>query len=237
MQNSAQTSNYQANQDELVALYSGPEADCLQAWREKRPQAGAVQDGRPFVCAGRWALLRKQGWLPPDTYPNLCDWIPGSPGGSPLKACLYLPFFFLHIPPSPMKCESSGAWTSWTTHPCFPLLIPAIRELWSFPSLCISTLLPTLRPGQPGWPTLCSSLGKVSAPLWGGSPSHWSPPVRPSDWHWPQSLRLQCGRPGFDPWVGKIPWRRERLSTSVFWPGEFHGLYSPWGLKELDRTK
>ena len=21
---------------------------------------------------------------------------------------------------------------------------------------------------------------------------------------------LQCGRPGFDPWVGKIPWRRER---------------------------
>ena len=35
----------------------------------------------------------------------------------------------------------------------------------------------------------------------------------------------------FDPWVGKIPWRRERLSTPVFWPGEFHGLYSPWGHK------
>ena len=27
---------------------------------------------------------------------------------------------------------------------------------------------------------------------------------------------LQCGRPEFDPWVGKIPWRRERLLTSVF---------------------
>ena len=26
--------------------------------------------------------------------------------------------------------------------------------------------------------------------------------------------------------VGKIPWRRERLPTPVFWPGEFHGLYS-----------
>ena len=24
---------------------------------------------------------------------------------------------------------------------------------------------------------------------------------------------------------GKIPWRRERLPTPVFWPGEFHGLY------------
>ena len=35
---------------------------------------------------------------------------------------------------------------------------------------------------------------------------------------------LQCRRPGFDPWVGKIPWRRERLPTPVFWPGEFHGV-------------
>ena len=38
-------------------------------------------------------------------------------------------------------------------------------------------------------------------------------------------------------WVGKIPWRRERLPTPVFWPGEFHGLHSPWGRKELDTTE
>jgi len=38
---------------------------------------------------------------------------------------------------------------------------------------------------------------------------------------------LQHGRLGFDPRVGKISWRRERLPTPVFWPGEFHGLYSP----------
>ena len=30
---------------------------------------------------------------------------------------------------------------------------------------------------------------------------------------------LQCRRPLFDLWAGKIPWRRERLSTPVFWPG------------------
>ena len=30
--------------------------------------------------------------------------------------------------------------------------------------------------------------------------------------------------PGFNLWVGKILWRKERLSTPVFWPGEFHGL-------------
>ena len=37
--------------------------------------------------------------------------------------------------------------------------------------------------------------------------------------------------------VGKIPWRRESLPTPVFWPGEFHGLYSPWGHKESDKTE
>ena len=38
-------------------------------------------------------------------------------------------------------------------------------------------------------------------------------------------------RPGFDPRAGKIPWRREKLPTPVFWPGEFHGLCSPGGCK------
>ena len=38
-------------------------------------------------------------------------------------------------------------------------------------------------------------------------------------------------------WVGKIPWRRERLPTPVVWPGEFHGLYSPWACKESDTTE
>ena len=39
-----------------------------------------------------------------------------------------------------------------------------------------------------------------------------------SPW-WFKQLRIrpQLGRPGFDPWVGKIPWRREQLPTLVFW--------------------
>ena len=36
-------------------------------------------------------------------------------------------------------------------------------------------------------------------------------------------------------WVVKIPWRRERLPTPVFWPGEFHGLVH--GVAELDKTE
>ena len=43
--------------------------------------------------------------------------------------------------------------------------------------------------------------------------------------------------PGFNPWVGKILWRREMLPTSVFWPRQFHGPYNSWGRKELDTTE
>ena len=43
--------------------------------------------------------------------------------------------------------------------------------------------------------------------------------------------------PWFDSWVGKIRWRRKKLPTPVFWPGELRGLYSPWGSKELDTTE
>ena len=51
-----------------------------------------------------------------------------------------------------------------------------------------------------------------------------------------------CRRPGFDPWVRKIPWRWEWLPTQVVLPGEFHGQrrladYGPWGCKELDTTE
>ena len=38
--------------------------------------------------------------------------------------------------------------------------------------------------------------------------------------------------------VGKIPWRRERVPTPLFWPGEFPGLYSLWGgARKSDTTE
>ena len=44
----------------------------------------------------------------------------------------------------------------------------------------------------------------------------------------------QFRRHRLDPWVGKIPWRREWLSTPIFLPGKSHGQrslvgYSLWG--------
>ena len=48
---------------------------------------------------------------------------------------------------------------------------------------------------------------------------------------------LQCKRPGFDPWVGKISWRREWQPTLVFLPAESHRQRSPWVRKESDTTE
>ena len=47
---------------------------------------------------------------------------------------------------------------------------------------------------------------------------------------------------GFDPWVGKIPWRRAWQPTTVFLSGESHGqrsleVYSPCIRKESDMTE
>ena len=47
---------------------------------------------------------------------------------------------------------------------------------------------------------------------------------------------------GFDPWVGKNPWRRAWQPTPVFLPGESHGQmslvgYNPQDHKELDTTE
>ena len=52
----------------------------------------------------------------------------------------------------------------------------------------------------------------------------------------------KCKRHGFDPWVGKIPWRRAWQPTPVFLPGESHGQgslmgYGPEGCKGLDMTE
>ena len=92
-----------------------------------------------------------------------------------------------------------------------------------------SGLVPVLRNKDPG-----SSPGSgrfpregICYPLWYSWASLVAQLVKnpPAMWEtWVRSL------------VGKIPWRRESLPTQVFWPGEFHGLYSPWGHKESDMT-
>ena len=52
----------------------------------------------------------------------------------------------------------------------------------------------------------------------------------------------RCKRLRFNPWVGKIPWRKKQKPTPVFLPGKFRGQrslagYSPRGHKESDTTE
>ena len=49
-------------------------------------------------------------------------------------------------------------------------------------------------------------------------------------------------RSGFNPWVRKIPWRREWQPTPVFLSGKSHGQrilvgYNPWSLKRVGHDK
>ena len=52
----------------------------------------------------------------------------------------------------------------------------------------------------------------------------------------------RCKRSEFNPWIGRIPWRRKWHPSLVFLPGESHGQrnlvgYSPWGCKESNTTE
>ena len=46
----------------------------------------------------------------------------------------------------------------------------------------------------------------------------------------------------WETWVQSLGWKDspgegKRLPTPVFWPREYHGLYSPWGCTEPDTAK
>ena len=63
-------------------------------------------------------------------------------------------------------------------------------------------------------------------------------------YNFPGKLQMvkNSSRPGFDPWVRKIPWRREWLTPSELFPGVFYGQrslesYSPWGHKGSAMTE
>ena len=129
-------------------------------------------------------------------------------------------------------------------------------------ALCICVSRQWIQPELDGWPpsldentsmkpVLCCCIHRpTSAPC-----CKWCSSVVQYYW-WPiDSLGLLGGsvvknspahvedaRDRFDPWVGKIPWRRRWQPTSVFLPGKSHGQrslvgYSPWSCKVLDMTE
>ena len=85
-----------------------------------------------------------------------------------------------------------------------------------------------------GKESACNAGGRLSIPGSGRSPgegqaTHSSILGFPWWLSW-QRIHPQCGRPGFDPWVGKIPWRRAWQPSPVFLPGESPWMEQPGGL-------
>ena len=122
-------------------------------------------------------------------------------------------------------------------------------------STCILSILPTSQthpPPPPQLPPCCYQMlqilpTRLCVPLLRGHQSwalFWPVQVFSGGSSGKESL-CQCRRHkrlGFDPWVGKIPWRRAWQPTPAFLPGEFHGQrslvgYSPWSHKESDITE
>ena len=105
-----------------------------------------------------------------------------------------------------MDCIAHGVAKSWTRLSDFHF------HLAGFPSGLVGKES-ACNAGDPGLiPGLCSSPGEgIGYPL---------------QYSWASLVaQLVKNSPAvFDPWIGKIPGRRKRLPTSVFWPGEFHGL-------------
>ena len=75
-------------------------------------------------------------------------------------------------------------------------------------------------PCNAGEPSLITGLGRSTGEGIGYPLQH--------SWASLVAQLVKRGRPAFHPWVGKVPGIKERLPTPVFWPGEFHGLHSPW---------
>ena len=74
--------------------------------------------------------------------------------------------------------------------------------------------------------SLLFSLFFISGTLLDVGPFGWSVFQGSHSGKEPASQCRRCKSRGFDPWVGKIPWRRAWQPTPVFYPGESHGQKS-----------
>ena len=107
------------------------------------------------------------------------------------------------------------------SHPVFHAVLLGPSQFWGFPD------------GSVGKESTCKAGDPGSVP--GSGRSTGERIGYPFQYSW-SSLVAQMVKnlPTIpETWVRSMhwedPWRRERLPNPVFWPAEFHGLYSPWG--------
>ena len=90
-----------------------------------------------------------------------------------------------------------------------------MRFRWDLPSLFLS------------WWISLSVTWETEGPWWGGNRLFGASLVAQM-----VKSHVQCRRPDFDTWIGKIPWRRAWHPTPVFLPREFHGQRSLCGVAQ-----
>ena len=94
--------------------------------------------------------------------------------------------------------------------------------------------------GFPGKESLCNAGDSGSIPGSGRSPGEGI--GYPLPYSWASLVAQLVNNPPavWETWVQSLGWedlwKREWLPTPIFWPGEFHGLYSQEDHKELDTT-
>ena len=89
-----------------------------------------------------------------------------------------------------------------------------------------------------GRPGVLQSMGSQVGHNWWLNWTDWKFILGLSWWLSGREFACQYRRQGFDPWVGKIPWRRKWKPISVILPGKPHGQgslvgYNPWGCKRV----
>ena len=159
-----------------------------------------------------------------------------------------------------LSCPKAlGIFLAQGSNPC-PLHCRQILNHWTTREAQGGFLLkvPQNHPPKPR-PEACPGVFRRPASAPALSPTHWKTAYPPAGailgaarWSWDfsgsacgEEPACQCRRHMrcmFDPWVGKIPWRRKWQPTSLFLPGESHGQrslagYSPWGHRESDTTE
>ena len=144
--------------------------------------------------------------------PTLCDPTDGSPPGSPIPGILQARTLEW------VAISSSNAWK-------WKVKVKSLSRVW-----LLVTPWTTAYQAPPSMGFFQARVGchcllwLVTLPLLRLSHEH----LDRREWVFTQliSICLQWRRPGFDPPVGKIPWRREWLPTPVFLPGDSHGQRS-----------
>ena len=142
-----------------------------------------------------------------------------------------LSFFWMPFTTQQQACRK------WSTHYCSFQLgsLSGYKIAWSkvkTPGTLLKVSSYQYIPSSVGKESACNAGDPSSILGWGRSPGQAI--GYPLQYSWASLVAQmvknlpQCERPGFDPWVGKIPWRRSWQPTPVFLPGEIAKDKGTW---------